>query len=69
MQAVDVWVVQPRNKQGSPTIQVSVAARHDLRHTDCCILCSGALMLFIPSGNMAGQLVMCLVPASGEQAL
>ena len=64
MQAVDVWVVKPRDEQRSATVQVSVAARYDLRHTDSCVLCSGVLMLFIPPGDMAGQLVMCFVPAS-----
>lgn len=69
MQAVNVWVVQPGDKQRSPTVQVSVAPRHDFRYTDSCVFCFGVLMLFISPGNMGGQLVMCFIPAPGKQAL
>lgn len=69
MQAVNVWVVKPRDKQRSPTVQVSVATGHNLRHTDSCLFCFGVLMLFISPGDMAGKLVMCFIPALGKQVL
>ena len=69
MQAVDVWVVKSRHKQRSPTVQITAASRHDVRHTDSCIFCFSVLMLLISPGDVAGQLVMCFKPASGKQAI
>lgn len=69
MQAVDVWVVKPRDKQRPPAVQISAASRYNIRHTDCCVVCFGVLMLLISSGDVAGQLVMCFIPASGKQAI
>ena len=68
VQAVDVWVVKPRDKQRSPAVQIPLAARDDFRHTDSCVLCLGVLMLLIPPGNMTGQLVMRFVPAYPRKA-